>query len=231
MIKVYPYKELGEVNHGWLLAKHHFSFGEYYNPNKMGFGVLRVINDDTIQPKSGFDMHPHKNMEIITYIRHGAITHIDNQGNKGVTKAGDVQVMSAGSGIFHSEYNLEDTVTQLYQIWIKPNKLNVEPRWETKAFPKHSSDKALTLLVSGDKSDDALFIHQDAKIYAGLLKSGTSIEHKITHQVYILSASGMVEVNGIILNERDGAEITGVKSIMIKSLTQSQVLIIDVPEK
>jgi hypothetical protein len=231
MIKVYPFKELGEADHGWLLAKHHFSFAEYYNPKRMGFGVLRVINDDTIQPNSGFDMHPHRDMEIITYVRSGAITHVDNQGNRGVTKAGDVQVMSAGSGIFHSEYNLEDSVTQLYQIWITPNSLNVKPRWEAKVFPKEFVDNELKLMVSGNQDDDALFIHQDAYIFAGRLKESQSINHSIKHQAYILVASGQIEIDGRTINERDGVEITDETNINIKSIFESEILLLDVPNK
>ena len=134
MITIYPYEELGHADHGWLDARHHFSFGRYHNPERMGFGVLRVINDDIIKAGKGFDTHPHKDMEIITYVRKGAITHRDSNGNEGRTEAGDVQVMSAGTGIFHSEYNLEDEDTNIYQIWIEPHKLDVTPDWSAHEF-------------------------------------------------------------------------------------------------
>jgi redox-sensitive bicupin YhaK (pirin superfamily) len=136
MIKIYPYDSLGHADHGWLNARHHFSFASYQNPDRMKFGLLRVINDDIIAANSGFATHPHQNMEIITYVRSGAITHKDSKGNEGRTGAGDIQVMSAGSGIEHSEYNLENEETNLYQIWIIPNKLGVKPRWDAKEFPK-----------------------------------------------------------------------------------------------
>lgn len=129
MIKVIEYNNLGGADHGWLKAKHHFSFASYQDPNRVKFGPMRVVNDDIVAPKKGFDPHPHNNMEIITYVRKGAITHKDDMGNEGRTVAGDVQVMSAGTGVVHSEYNLEDEDTTLYQIWMFPNKKNVKPRW------------------------------------------------------------------------------------------------------
>ncbi|CAE6926912.1 Pirin domain-containing protein [Pseudomonas marincola] len=136
MIEVRPFEQLGGANHGWLAARHHFSFAEYYDPKRMAWGQLRVWNDDEIAPQTGFPPHPHRDMEIITYVRKGAITHQDNLGNKGRTEAGDVQVMSAGTGITHSEYNLEDETTQIFQIWIMPNQFNSAPSWGAKPFPK-----------------------------------------------------------------------------------------------
>ena len=147
MIKTYTFEQLGHANHGWLDARHHFSFANYYNPERMGFGALRVINDDIIKAGAGFDTHPHKDMEIITYVRKGAITHRDSRGNQGRTEAGDVQVMSAGTGIFHSEFNLESEDTNLYQIWIEPNKIGVQPRWDAREFPTEETEGVLTLLV------------------------------------------------------------------------------------
>ena len=171
MITVYPYENLGHANHGWLDARHHFSFAEYRNPARSRFGTLRVINDDVIKAGAGFDTHPHRDMEIITYVRMGAISHRDSNGNEGRTAAGDVQVMSAGTGVFHSEFNLEDTDTNLYQIWIEPNILGVKPRWDSHEFPKQPVTEALTLLVSGDGTAP-LFINQDAYIYAGKISAG-----------------------------------------------------------
>src|SRR4028119_140703 len=136
MIEHRPFRSLGGANHGWLDAKHHFSFASYHDPKRMNWGNLRVWNDDTIAPRSGFPAHPHRDMEIITYVRRGAITHKDNQGNHGRTEAGDVQVMSAGSGIAHSEYNMEDEVTQIFQIWIQPTEHGGEPTWGARPFPK-----------------------------------------------------------------------------------------------
>ena len=181
MIKVIPYKDLGGADHGWLKAKHHFSFASYHNPNRMHFGPMRVINDDIVAPHRGFDPHPHDNMEIITYVRKGAITHKDDMGNEGKTKAGDVQVMSAGTGVVHSEFNLEDEETNLYQIWMFPNKKNVKPRWDAKEFPKEPVTDQLKALVTGfnDPDSDSLKIYQDATIFAGRMNKGTIIKQNI----------------------------------------------------
>ena len=232
MIKHYPHKQLGHANHGWLKSKFHFSFANYYNPARMGFGKLRVINDDWIAPETGFPLHPHKNMEIITFLRTGAITHQDNVGNKGVTKAGEVQVMSAGSGIVHSEYNRAQEPLTLFQIWIETNKLNVKPRWETKKFPTQQKLK-LTLLASGYKEDenDALFINQYARIYGGKLAKGAIIDHDIINQAYILASDGMFKIedntNNLTMNKGDGAEITQENSIRLRALTDCEIIIID----
>ena len=232
MIKHYPHKQLGHANHGWLKSKFHFSFANYYNPARMGFGKLRVINDDWIAPETGFPLHPHKNMEIITFLRTGAITHQDNVGNKGVTKAGEVQVMSAGSGIVHSEYNRAQEPLTLFQIWIETNKLNVKPRWETKKFPTQQKLK-LTLLASGYKEDenDALFINQYARIYGGKLAKGAIIDHDIINQAYVLASDGMFKLedntNNLTMNKGDGAEITQENSIRLRALTDCEIIIID----
>jgi len=230
MITVYPYEELGHADHGWLDARHHFSFAGYLNRNRMGFGALRVINDDIVKAGAGFDTHPHEDMEIITYVRSGAITHRDSQGNEGRTGAGDVQVMSAGTGIFHSEYNLESEDTTLYQIWIQPKEKNVQPAWAAYAFPKEESDKSLSLLVSGD-GKAPLTIHQDAFIYGGRLSAESEISHEIHNQAYLLVSDGVVEVDGHVLKKGDGAEITQQDAVKIKAQEPSEVLIIDVPDR
>ncbi len=229
MLTVYPYEKLGHVDHGWLNARHHFSFATYHNPDRLGFGALRVVNDDIIKAGTGFDTHPHRDMEIITYVRRGAISHRDNQGNEGRTPAGDVQVMSAGKGIFHSEYNRESEDTVLYQIWIEPNKKHVDPRWEQRAFPKEPVSDALTLLVSGTE-DEALFIHQDTKVYGGRLNAGARITHPIVHQLYVLASSGSLEIGDKTLNKGDAAEITELSKITIHALTDAEVIVIDVPK-
>jgi len=149
MIELRPFAKLGGADHGWLKAKHHFSFGSHYDPSNMGHGSLRVWNDDEIAPNTGFPAHPHANMEIITYVREGAITHKDSLGNEGRTEAGDVQVMSAGSGIRHSEYNLEPTKTTIFQIWIQPTTQGGQPTWGAKPFPK--GDRSGKLVASGEK--------------------------------------------------------------------------------
>lgn len=231
-ITLYPYAHLGHASHGWLDTRHHFSFAEYYDAKRMGFGVLRVINDDVIKAGTGFDTHPHRDMEIITYVRQGAITHRDNQGNKGRTVAGDVQVMSAGSGIAHAEHNEENEATILYQIWIKPNQQNVKPRWEAQTFPKEPVNKTLALLVSGREEDAAskpLFIYQDAAIYGGRIRAGTTIRQKIKYQAYILASEGEIKVENQVMHKGDGAEIRNSKEITIEAVTDAEVLVIDVP--
>ena len=230
MIKTYTFKQLGHANHGWLNARHHFSFANYYNPERMGFGALRVINDDIIKAGAGFDTHPHKDMEIITYVRKGAITHRDSRGNLGRTEAGDVQVMSAGTGIFHSEFNLESEDTNLYQIWIEPNKTGVQPRWDARKFPTEETVGGLTLLVSGD-GRAPLQIHQDATVHAGPINAGSELGHAIKHQAYLLVSKGAITLDGHSLKQGDGAEIRDVDSINLTAVTDAEVLIIGVPER
>ena len=230
MITHYPYANLGHANHGWLDARHHFSFASYQDPQRQQFGVLRVINDDVIKAGAGFDTHPHRDMEIITYVREGAITHRDSHGNVGRTEAGDVQVMSAGTGVFHSEFNLESEDTNIFQIWIEPNQLGVKPRWDSYTFPKEPTADALMLLVSGD-GKAPLSIHQDAYIYAGYLIEGTVLTHPIKHQAYVLVSAGSLELEGHLLNKGDGLEVTEKSSINMKALKDTRVLVIDVPQK
>ncbi|GIU07620.1 MULTISPECIES: pirin-like bicupin family protein [unclassified Shewanella] len=240
MLKHYPYNSLGQANHGWLKAKHHFSFAHYYNPARTGFGKLLVVNDDWVEAGMGFPPHPHRNMEIISFIRSGAITHQDSSGNKGITAAGEVQVMSAGSGIVHSEYNRSKDPLTLYQIWIETNKQNVKPRWESQKFPTQQQE-SLTLLVSGYNEDKSkretkpLFINQEARIYGGRLALGAMIEHHIHHQAYILASSGMFDILELSdgnmektsMNKGDGAEVTQAKSIFINATTDCEIIIID----
>jgi len=228
MIRVYPYDSLGQADHGWLKARYHFSFSYYRNDQRTKFGALRVINDDLIKAGGGFGMHHHENMEIITYVRSGAITHKDSNGNEGRTRAGDIQVMSAGSGIFHSEYNLESQDTTLFQIWIEPNHQNVTPRWNSHEFPTSYSTETLPLLVAGDDSAP-LQIHQDAYIYAGLVKKDSIIRQPIKHQAYVLVSSGSIAMHKAELNKGDGAEITNQHSIEFRARSDSELLIIDVP--
>ncbi|WP_022942590.1 pirin family protein [Psychromonas hadalis] len=232
MIKRIPYQQLGRAEHGWLSSRFHFSFAHYYNPDRMGFGTLRVINDDLIKAGYGFDAHPHKNMEIITYVRSGEISHQDSQGNKGVTKAGEVQVMSAGSGIVHSEYNLADEPLTLYQIWIETDHVNVTPRWQTQVFPTQAMQGKLSLLVSGYQEDkEVLSIYQQARIFAGVLKKGTTIEHKLDFQAYLLASKGQFmirdSVSEVVLKKGDGAEVTAVNTITIEALSDCELLLID----
>ncbi|MBN4053370.1 pirin family protein [Haliea sp. AH-315-K21] len=233
MITLYPYSSLGKANHGWLKSSHHFSFANYYNPKRMGFGSLLVVNDDWVKSGAGFPPHPHKNMEIISYVRSGAITHEDNKGNRGVTKNGEVQVMSAGKGVVHSEYNQSKEPLTFYQIWIKTNKMNVKPRWESKKFPNKAVSDALPMLVSGYPEDKnkALFIHQEARIFGGKIRKGSVIEHTLRHQAYILASAGRFEIRDAdgktTLNKGDGAEVSKTKTLSINALTDCEVVLID----
>lgn len=230
MITVYPFAELGHADYGWLDTRHHFSFAHYYDPERMGFGALRVINDDLIKAGAGFDTHPHKDMEIITYVRSGAITHQDSRGNRGRTVAGDVQVMSAGTGIFHSEYNLESEDTRIFQIWIEPKRLGVEPRWDSKAFPRKPAVDALPLLAAGDGTAP-LTINQNARLFGGKLEQGTRLIHHPVAQTYMLVSQGDVSLNGYILREGDGAEITGEAAVQITANADAELIAIEVPAK
>ena len=180
VISVVKFNTLGHAEYGWLDARHHFSFAHYHDPARMGIGPLRVWNDDTIAPGTGFDPHPHRDMEIITYVRRGAITHRDNLGNEGRTAAGDVQVMTAGTGIAHSEYNLEGEATQLFQIWIEPRERGLAPDWSMAQFPKPDRQGRLMPLASGESHvADALPINQDATIYGAALLAGQSVSHDL----------------------------------------------------
>ena len=197
MIELRPFAKLGSANHGWLKAKHHFSFGSHYDPNNLGHGALRVWNDDEIAPNTGFPAHPHANMEIITYVREGAITHQDSLGNKGRTEAGDVQVMSAGNGIRHAEYNLEPAKTRIFQIWIEPTTKGGEPTWGSKPFPKADRSGKLVTIASGFESDaDALPIRANARVLATTLKAGESAEYAAEQKrhLYLVPAVGSVTV-------------------------------------
>ena len=205
MITVTPLKDLGHFKNDWLEARYHFSFADYRDPARMGWGTLRVWNDDAIQPGGLFPPHPHRDMEIITYIRRGAITHEDNLGNRGVTKAGNVQVMSAGTGIQHSEANLEDGVTTMFQIWIVPAEKNFQPRWETREFPDSTVAGKLYTLASGRaKNDGGLPIHQDAAVLGATLKAGEEASHGLPggRRAYLVPARGEIEVNGIAARAR-----------------------------
>jgi quercetin 2,3-dioxygenase len=231
MIELRPFAKLGGADHGWLKAKHHFSFASYYDPENMSHGSLRVWNDDEIAPNTGFPAHPHANMEIITYVREGAITHQDSLGNKGRTEAGDVQVMSAGSGIRHSEYNLEPTKTKIFQIWIEPNTHGGQPTWGAKPFPKASrANGKLVTIASGFAGDkDALPIRADARVLATTLKAGESAEYspqKARH-LYLVPAVGAVEVNGVRVNARDGAAISDEAKLKITALEDSELVLVD----
>src|SRR5262249_35260390 len=212
MIERRPFAALGGADHDWLRTKHHFSFADYYDPKRMGWGALRVWNDDEIAPGTGFPPHPHADMEIITYVRQGAITHRDSLGNEGRTAAGDVQVMSAGTGIRHAEYNLEPGLTTLFQIWIEPTRRGGAPGWGARPVPEGDRAGRFVTLASGVEGDgDALPIRADARVLGATLRAGDSIEYPAGagRHLYLVPATGAVEVNGVRLEARDGAAITG----------------------
>jgi redox-sensitive bicupin YhaK (pirin superfamily) len=230
MIELRPFNTLGGANHGWLDAKHHFSFAGYFDSDRTHWGSLRVWNDDTIQAKGGFPAHPHRDMEIITYVRQGAITHEDSLGNKGRTEAGDVQVMSAGTGITHAEYNLEDVPTQLFQIWIEPSRTGEKPSWGAQPFPKGDRAGRFVTLASGFENDEgALPIRTDARVVAATLKAGESADYALgkTRRGYLVPAIGAVEIDGIRVNARDGAAIEDVETLKVKALEDSEIVLVD----
>jgi quercetin 2,3-dioxygenase len=230
MIERRPFNTLGGANHGWLDAKHHFSFANYYEPDRMGWGAIRVWNDDTIASKTGFPPHPHADMEIITYVREGAITHEDNQGNRGRTEAGDVQVMSAGTGIRHSEYNLEPEATRIFQIWLIPNRTGGKPAWGAKPFPKDNRSGRFETLASGfDDDKDALPIRTDGRVLGATLKAGETAEYPLgaLRHAYLVPAKGKVEVNGVAIDARDGAAISDVETIRVTAVEDAEVVLVD----
>lgn len=228
MIDVRPFDSLGAANHGWLDAHHHFSFANYYDPKRMSWGPIRVWNDDTIAPGTGFPPHPHSDMEIITYVRSGAITHRDSMGNVGRTEAGDVQVMSAASGVRHSEWNAEDEPTTLFQIWIEPNVRGGEPGWGAKKFPKDNSSGKFAVLASGFGEPDALPIRTDARVMGATLKAGESLTHEVGpgRHAYLVPATGSLDIDGTAVGGRDGAALTE-GSFTIRAVEDAEIVLVD----
>ncbi len=243
MIDIRPFASLGAANHGWLDAHHHFSFGDYRDPARMGWGSIRVWNDDLIAPNTGFPPHAHSDMEIITYVRTGAITHEDSMGNKGRTEAGDVQVMSAASGVRHSEWNAEDVPTTLFQIWIEPNRTGGAPGWGAKPFPKDSRSGRWSVLASGfgdmsDEDRDALPIRADARVLGATLRAGDTLTHEVGagRHAYLVAAIGGIEIaDGTASGEsspamtaaaRDGVAL-GTGRYTIRALGDAELVLVD----
>jgi redox-sensitive bicupin YhaK (pirin superfamily) len=225
-----PYADLGHNDLGWLKATHHFAFSDYYNPARLNWGALRVWNDDEIAPSSGFPPHPHSDMEIITYVREGAITHRDTLGNQGRTEAGDVQVMSAGSGIRHAEYNLEPNTTTLFQIWISPDQKGGTPSWGAKPFPKGDRSGRFVALASGMQGDDeALPIRTNARVLGATIKAGETVEYELgaDRHAYLVPAVGSVRLNGVQLLARDGAAIADEPVLKVTALEDAEVVLVD----
>ncbi|WP_209348027.1 pirin family protein [Pontixanthobacter sp. CEM42] len=233
MIELRKFETLGSANHGWLDARHHFSFASYHDASRVNWGSLRVWNDDIIQAGTGFPTHPHEDMEIITYVREGAITHTDSMGNEGRTEAGDVQVMSAGTGVRHSEYNREDKDTTLFQIWIIPDERGGEPSWGAAKFPKGNRAGQFVPLASGAANDDALPIRANARVLGATIKAGESVTYdtSVDRHLYLVPATGNIQISDagghVEANARDGVAITGMDSVTITALEDSELVLVD----
>lgn len=229
MIDIRRFENLGRFRNAWLNANYHFSFSGYHDPRRMGEGALRVWNDDTIAPHTGFPAHGHQSMEIITYVRNGAITHEDSMGNHGRTEAGDVQVMSAGTGVQHAEWNEEDEATSLFQIWIQPRSPGGKPGWGSRKFPKGGRSGNWVVLASGDGVNDSLVINQDAQVLGATLKTGERLAYEVKagRHGYLVLAAGSVRLNGEVLNARDGAAATGAESLMLEGIEDAEIVFVD----
>lgn len=223
----------GDANHGWLHSKHSFSFANYYNPERMHFGVLRVLNDDTVAAGMGFGTHPHDNMEIISIPLEGDLEHKDSMGTVAVIKNGDIQVMSAGTGIQHSEYNKNtDRPVKFLQIWVFPNKKNVTPRYDQITIKEEDRHNKLQQIVSPDPQDEGVWIHQNAWFHLGKFDAGFASNYTVKSKnngVYFFNLSGDVEVNGQLLNARDGFGVWDTEKIAITAKTPAEFLIMEVP--
>lgn len=231
MIERRPFDTLGGANHGWLDARHHFSFAAYHDPARMGWGALRVWNDDTIAPRSGFPPHPHADMEIITYVREGAISHRDSLGNEGRTAAGDVQVMSAGTGITHAEFNLEADATRIFQIWIIPDSRGGVPAWGARPFPTGERAGRFVALASGFAADtDALPLRAQARVLGATLRAGQSAEYALGEgrYAYLVLAKGSIELNGVRLEARDGAAVRDEPLLRATAQEDAELVLVDV---
>lgn len=232
-IVYHPENSRGSADHGWLKAKHTFSFASYYNPERIHFGMLRVLNDDTIAAGVGFPTHPHDNMEIITIPLKGAIAHKDSMGNSSVIQKGEIQVMSAGTGIQHSEYNYSDSETlQLLQIWIFPNKKNVEPRYQQLSINQEITNQ-LHQILSPHPEDDGVWIHQDAWFHIGKFNTAQTIDYSLKKEgngVYVFVIEGSVRIENQELSERDGLGISKTNQFSIEILTeQTEILLMEIP--
>lgn len=230
MIELRPFAELGGEDHGWLDARHHFSFANYFHAERMNWGNLRVWNDDAIAPGTGFPPHAHQDMEIVTYVREGAITHQDNLGNTGRTVAGDVQVMSAGTGVVHSEFNREDVTTRIFQIWIIPTRLGVKPNWGTRSFPRGDRSGHFVVLASGFEDDgEALPIRADARVVGATLRAGATARYALglDRKGYLVLAKGAVRIGDARVASRDGVAISDLETLEVTALEDSEIILVD----
>ena len=230
MIDIRPFAGLGHADHGWLNARHHFSFADYRDPARMGWGAIRVWNDDTIAAHSGFPPHSHADMEIVTFVRSGAITHKDSLGNAGRTAAGDVQVMSAGTGITHAEYNLEAEATTLFQIWIIPDRAGEQPGWGQREFPNADRSGKWVMLAGDAANDDTVLpIRADARVLAAKLNAGETLAYKPdpARHLYLVAPTGRITVNGQAANPRDGIAVTGEAQLVILAEDDAEIVLVD----
>jgi redox-sensitive bicupin YhaK (pirin superfamily) len=233
MLNVRKSNERGGASFGWLKSQHTFSFGHYYDPQHMGFGPLRVINEDHVQPGRGFDSHGHRNMEIISYVLDGALEHKDSMGNGSVLRYGDVQRMSAGSGVVHSEYNHSKTEgVHFLQIWIEPNTTNGDPGYEEKHFDTASKTGKLRLIASNDGRDGSVSMRQDAEIYATIINGEDALRHPLRagRQAYVHVIRGRVTVNGIALGGGDALKVTDEADLTLGQAEAAEVLVFDLPK-
>jgi redox-sensitive bicupin YhaK (pirin superfamily) len=232
MLKKLPKENMGTSNLGWLESRFHFSFAEYRNPNNINFGVLRVLNDDIIHPRSGFDTHPHDNMEIISYVVDGEITHKDSMGNSETLSRGEVQYLSAGDGIFHSEHNIHESKDlRLLQIWIIPPQRGLPRLYGSHRFKKEQRENKLLNVVSSQEGDAVIKIYQDIKIFVSELDKNKTLNYKINNnrQVYFVLIEGKANINGVELNHGDAMEITLEENLEINSIDKSHFLFIEMP--
>jgi hypothetical protein len=230
MIEIRPAAERGHANHGWLDSRHTFSFADYYEPEFMGFGPLRVINEDRVQPGQGFGTHSHRDMEIISYVLEGALEHKDNIGNGSVLRPGFVQRMSAGTGVSHSEFNHSKSErVHFLQIWIIPERGGMRPSYEEREFANGEKRGKLRLVASRDGRDGSVVVHQDVDLFAALLAPGDEVEHapKAGRKVWIQVARGAVDVNGKALAAGDGAAIVEEDKVAIRGAADAEVLLFD----
>jgi len=232
MIQVIRSDERHHENHGWLDTRWHFSFADYYDPQNEQWGALRVFNDDVIQPGQGFGMHPHRDMEIITYVLSGSLEHRDSLGHRGVIGPGEVQVMSAGRGIRHSEYNASETdPLHLLQLWISPRHNGLEPRWEQRVFPAGESKGKLLPVVSGGATPGTLSIDQDAQIFIARLGKGQKAAHNMRtgRKAYAFLISGEASLDGRKLQSGDQARIAEEKEISLEGIRDAELILLDLP--
>jgi hypothetical protein len=230
---VHKAESRGHANHGWLNSYHTFSFANYYDPNRMNFGVLRVLNDDEVAPGMGFGTHPHNNMEIISIPLEGDLEHKDSMGNTAIIKEGDIQAMSAGTGVSHSERNKNrDKAVKFLQIWILPNKSNVTPRYDQITLDKKALNNQFFQIISPDPNDDGIWIHQDAWFYLGTFEGASKVTHKLNRTqngIYIFILEGSCIVNGETLSKRDGLGLWETDTLSFEMTSASKILLMEVP--